>query len=276
MSKNIFLGLALALLLVLGSICLFLFIGAYETFKNIGVFEFLFSKDYYPSQEIFGVFSMLVNTLLISFLSLLLASIIGGFCSIYIVFFAKAKIKSIFTFILSILSMIPSVLYGFFALVVIVPFIASISNTSGKGFLSALIILSIMILPTIILLFSSYLDAVNKDYFKASLALGLSRQKSIIIMLRAGFSGILTALVLALARAIGEAMAVVMVAGNQVQIPSTILEGFRTLSANIVLEMGYAANLHKSALIASGFVLFMMILLINVFITFLKDKNVKN
>lgn len=276
MSKNIFLILALALLLVLGSICLFLFAGAFDIFKNIGVFEFLFSKDYYPSGEIFGIFSMLINTLLVSFLSLVLASLVGGFCSIYMVFFAKDKIKNIFSFLLSVLSMIPSVLYGFFALVVIVPFVASISNTSGKGFLSALIVLSIMILPTIILLFSSYLDAVNKDYFKASLALGLSRQKSVIIMLRAGFSGLLTALVLALAKAIGEAMAVVMVAGNQVQIPSFIFDGFRTLSANIVLEMGYAANLHKSALIASGFVLFVMILLINIFIGFLKDKNAKN
>lgn len=276
MSKIIFLSLALIMVLVLACICLFLFFGAFDTFKSISLIDFLFTSTWRPSQEIFGIFAMLVNTMLISFASLVISTIIGGFCSIYIVFFARKTIKEILLYVLSVLSMIPSVLYGFFALVLIVPFVASISNTSGKGFLSALIVLSIMILPTIILLFSSYLDAVNKDYFKASLALGLSRQKSVIVMLRAGISGILTALVLALARAISEAMAVVMVAGNQVNIPSSIFDGFRTLSANIVLEMGYAANLHKSALIASGFVLFLIIFIINIIIANLRGKNVKN
>lgn len=276
MSRIIFLSLALFVVLVLASICLFLFFGAFDLFLNIPINEFLFGLNWRSNQEIFGIFSMLINTLLLSFISLIIAFVIGLFCSIYIVFFARKSIKAILLYLLSVLSMIPSVLYGFFALVLIVPFVASISNTSGFGFLSALIVLSIMILPTIVLLFSSYLDAVNKDYFKGALALGLSRQKSVIVMLRAGISGLLSALILALARAISEAMAVVMVAGNQVQIPHSIFDGFRTLSSNIVLEMGYAANTHKSALIASGLVLFFMIFMINLIIVFLRSKSVKD
>lgn len=276
MSRIIFLSLALFVVLVLASICLFLFFGAFDLFLSIPINEFLFGLNWRSNQEIFGIFSMLINTLLLSFISLIIAFVIGLFCSIYIVFFARKSIKAILLYLLSVLSMIPSVLYGFFALVLIVPFVASISNTSGFGFLSALIVLSIMILPTIVLLFSSYLDAVNKDYFKGALALGLSRQKSVIVMLRAGISGLLSALILALARAISEAMAVVMVAGNQVQIPHSIFDGFRTLSSNIVLEMGYAANTHKSALIASGLVLFFMIFMINLIIVFLRSKSVKD
>lgn len=271
MSKGVFLTLALTALLVLGAIFLFLLNGALGVYNAIGFKDFLLSKDYYPDSELFGIFSMIINTLLSSFLALVISGAFGVFVAIYICFFAKNKVKKALILLIQILSMIPSVLYGFFALCVIVPFISSVFDVNGKGFLSAVLLLSIMIMPTIILLSYTFLNSVNKDYLKASLALGLSLERSSIVVLKACSSGVITAFILAYARGIGEAMAVVMVAGNQPQLISNIFDGFRSLSANIVLEMGYAQDLHKEVLIASGFVLFMIVFLINAILVRIKN-----
>lgn len=173
-----------------------------------------------------------------------------------------------------LLAGIPSVVYGFFGLVVLVPFIRANLGGTGQSVLCASIVLGIMILPTIITLSESALKAVPQTYYEGALALGADHERSVLrVVLPAAVSGIMASIILAIGRAIGETMAVIMVAGNQVQLPGAITEGVRTMTANIVLEMGYAADLHRGALIGTACVLFVFILIINFCFSAIKRRN---
>ncbi|MEG2234027.1 MAG: ABC transporter permease subunit, partial [Oscillospiraceae bacterium] len=170
-----------------------------------------------------------------------------------------------------------SVVYGFFGLVIIVPFVRDTFERfggNGKSILTASILLGLMILPTIVGVSESAIRAVPKSYYEGGLALGSSHEKSIFsVTLPAAKSGIMAGVVLGIGRAIGETMAVIMVAGNQARMPKGILGGVRTLTANIVIEMGYAADLHREALIATGVVLFVFILIINLLFSAIKRRS---
>ena len=169
---------------------------------------------------------------------------------------------------------IPSIVYGFFGLMIIVPVIQRLTGTSGKSLLTASILLGIMILPTIISVAESSLNAVPNSYYEGSLALGATHERSVFsAVLPAAKSGVMSGVILGVGRAIGETMAVIMIAGNQAIMPSGLLKGLRTMTANIVLEMGYASGLHREALIATGVVLFVFILIINTCFSLLKRRN---
>ena len=187
--------------------------------------------------------------------------------------FCPKKIYPILKPAIELMAGIPSIVYGFFGLVVIVPIIQQLTGTSGKGVLTASILLGIMILPTIIGPTESALRSVPESYYEGSLALGATKERSIfMVMLPAAKSGILAAVVLGIGRAIGETMAVIMVAGNQARMPKGIFKGIRTLTGNIVIEMGYATDLHREALIATGVVLFVFILIINLSLSLLNRR----
>ena len=176
---------------------------------------------------------------------------------------------------MGLLAGIPSIVYGFFGLVVIVPVMQNLFGGGGKSVLTASVMLGIMILPTIISVSESAIRAVPESYYEGALALGATNERSIYkTVLPAAKSGITAGVILGIGRAIGEAMAVNMVAGNQVQIPKSLFEGVRTLTSNIVLEMGYATDLHREALIATAVVLFVFILIINLLFSLVKkDKK---
>lgn len=247
------------------AICVFLFGNAIPTISKIGVIEFIFGFDWYPNEEIFGIFAMIIGSLYISALAIAIATPLGIFSAIYLSYFCPKNAKKFILPCIELLGAIPSVVYGFFGLVIVVPFLSQIfGGISGKGILCASLILAIMILPTIILLSKSAIDAIPKSYFDGALALGASAERAVFcVVARAAKSGILASVILGVGRAIGEAMAVIMVAGNQVQIPHSIFDGARTLTTNIVLEMGYASGLHRDVLIANAAVLFVFILIIN-------------
>ncbi len=263
--KSLFFLCAIISIVAVLTICLFLFSNAIPTLYKIGFKDFIFGEEWFPIDlELFGIFPMILGTFYVSAFALIISVPVGILTAVFLSAFCPHYFKKILTFTVELLSAIPSVVYGFFGLVILVPFINEIFNGGGKSLLSAAIILSIMILPTIILVSKSALDAVPKSYVEAALALGVTAERSVFfIKLKAAKSGILASVILGLGRAIGEAMAVIMVAGNQVQIPHSVLEGVRTLSTNIVLEMGYAQDLHREALVANAAVLFVFILLIN-------------
>lgn len=246
-------------------ICLFLFANAFPTISKIGFLEFIFGFDWYPSEELFGIFAMIIGSFYVTALAIFIGVPLGVLSAIYLSCFCHKRLKKYLMPCVELLGAIPSVVYGFFGLVVIVPFLSSVfGGISGKGVLATSLVLAIMILPTIILLSKAAIDALPKSYFEGALALGASKERSVFFALvPAAKSGILAAVILGVGRAIGEAMAVIMVAGNQVQIPHSLTDGVRTLTTNIVLEMGYATDLHREVLIASAAVLFVFILIIN-------------
>ena len=265
---------ALVSILALLAICLFLFGSAIPTIVHIGFFDFIFGKEWYPEEEIFGILPMIVGSLYVTALSLIFGVPLGIFCAVFLSQFCTPKLQKILLPAVELLGAIPSVVYGFFGLVVVVPFLSNVFDTSGKSVLAASLILSIMILPTIILLSKAAIDALPRTYLEGALALGASKERAVFFaLLPAAKSGILASVILGLGRAIGEAMAVIMVAGNQVQIPSSVLEGVRTLTTNIVVEMGYAQGLQREVLIANAVVLFVFILGINLCFNVLKEKN---
>lgn len=263
--QGIFAFCAIISTLAVGMICIFLFGNAIPTIYEIGFIHFIFGMDWYPTEGIFGIFPMIVGSIYVTALAIFIGVPIGVLSAIYLSAFCPKKLKKYIMPAVELLGAIPSVVYGFFGLVVVVPILADIfSGIPGKSVLAASIILAIMILPTIILVSKAALDSVPKSYCEGALALGASKERSVFFAsLPAAKSGILSSIILGVGRAIGEAMAVIMVAGNQVQIPESVLDGVRTLTTNIVLEMGYATDLHKEVLIANAVVLFVFILLIN-------------
>lgn len=272
--KGIFALCALLSIFAVLMICFFLFANAIPTITQIGLFDFIFGLDWYPIEEIFGIFPMIVGSIYVTALAILIGVPLGVLSAIYLSRFASKKEQKYILPAVELLGAIPSVVYGFFGLVVIVPLLATtFSGIPGKSVLAAALILSIMILPTIILVSKAAIDALPQSYYEGALALGASKERSVFFaLIPAAKSGILASIILGVGRAIGEAMAVIMVAGNQALIPTSVLEGVRTLTTNIVLEMGYAQDLHREVLIANAVALFVFILLINTCFNALKKE----
>ena len=244
-------------------ICLFMFANGVPAIAEIGVFKFLGGMQWKPSQGLFGIFPMIIGSIYVTAGAVIIGVPIGILTAVFLVKYCPDKLYKVIKPAVELLAGIPSIVYGFFGLVVIVPVIQSIAGTSGKGVLTASILLGIMILPTVISTTEASLRAVPDSYYEGSLALGATKERSIFrAMFPAARSGILSGVILGVGRAIGETMAVVMVAGNQSILPDSILDGVRTLTANIVLEMAYAEGLHRKALIGTAVVLFVFILII--------------
>jgi len=275
----VFLIAACVCIIAVALICIFLFANGIPAIKEIGVFDFLLGKTWKPANDLYGIFPMILGSIYVTTGAILIGVPIGIFTAIFMAKFCPKKIYRFLKPSIELLAGIPSVVYGFFGLVVLVPFIRdSIDikgiNNTGYNILTASILLGIMILPTIIGVSESSIRAVPESYYEGSLALGASHERSVFFAtLPAAMSGITAAVVLGIGRAIGETMAVVMIAGNQPILPKGILDGVRTLTANIVMEMGYATDLHREALIATGVVLFVFILIINLLFSLLKRRS---
>jgi len=264
LAQVLFLISALLSVLAVVLICGFLFANGLPTIGKIGPLQFLLGKTWNPSQNIYGIFPMILGSLYVTAGAILIGVPIGILTAVYLADYATPKIHSVVAPAVELLAGIPSIVFGFFGMVVIVPLLQDVLRNSGKGILTASILLGIMILPTIITTTESALRAVTPMYLEGSLALGATKERSIFCAkFPAARSGILAGVILGIGRAIGETMAVIMVCGNQAVMPASIVSGVRTMTANIVLEMGYAAGLHRDALISTAVVLFVFILLIN-------------
>ncbi len=272
--EGVFLLAACASILAVVIICVFLFANGIPAMKKIGVFNFLTGVNWAPSNGVFGIMPMILGSIYVTAGACILGVPIGIFTAVFMAKFCPKKLYKFLKPMIELMAGIPSVIYGFFGLVVIVPLISDIFGGNGSSILTASILLGIMILPTIITVSESAIRAVPETYYEGALALGANHERSIFLaMLPAAKSGILAGVILGLGRAIGETMAVIMVAGNQARIPTNLLKGVRTLTANIVIEMGYAADLHREALIATAVVLFVFILIINLTFSLIKRRE---
>lgn len=266
-STALFFICALASIISVLLICIFMFAGGIPAIGKIGIFNFLFGMEWKPSDipPLYGIFPMIVGSLYVTAGAIIIGVPIGLLTAIFMAKFCEKRIYKLLKPIIELLAGIPSIVYGFFGLVVLVPIIRENFGGSGNSVLTASVLLGIMILPTIISISEASLRAVPSSFYEGALALGATHERSVFnVVLPAARSGVLAAVVLGVGRAIGETMAVIMVAGNQARMPNDIFSGVRTLTANIVIEMGYAAELHRGALIATGVVLFVFILLINI------------
>lgn len=277
-AKALFVAAAGISVLAVALICVFLFANGVPALAQIGLPEFLFGTTWRPANDIYGIFPMIVGSIYVTAGAMVVGVPTGLLCAIFLSRFASGKIAAVLKPGVELLAGIPSVVYGFFGLVILVPFVRANTpdNVTGNGLslLAASVLLGIMILPTIITVAQSALDAVPKKYYEGSLALGADHERSVFrVIVPAATSGIMASIVLGVGRAIGETMAVIMVAGNQPIVPESIFEGVRTMTANIVLEMGYAADLHRGALVATGVVLFVFILLITMLFNVIKKRG---
>ena len=255
-------------------ICVFLFASGIPTMKTVGLGKFLFGMTWAPGQGLYGIFPMIVASIIVTAGAILFGVPLGLLCAIFLARFCPKRLYRVLKPAAELLAGIPSIVYGFFGLVVLVPMMQTLFGGSGKGILTASLMLGIMILPTIINVSEAALRAVPDSYYEGSLALGATHERSVFsAVLPAARSGILAGVILGVGRAIGETMAVAMVAGNQPLLPESLTSGVRTLTANIVQEMGYATDLHREVLIACGVVLFVFILIINLCFSALKRRD---
>lgn len=270
----LFLICACVSILAVVLICVYLFASGVPAIGEIGVTDFLFGTKWKPSSGYYGIFPMILGSILVTGIAVVIGVPIGILCAVFMSHYCPKKLYRFVKPAINLLAGIPSIVYGFFGLVVIVPIMKELFGGSGKSLLTAGILLGIMILPTVIKTTESSLNAVPKSYYEGALALGATHERSVFFAsLPAAKSGILAAIILGVGRAIGETMAVILVAGNQTVIPKSITSGIRTLTSNIVMEMGYAGGLHREALIATGVVLFVFILIINLCFSALKRRK---
>lgn len=271
--QTVFMISACVSVLAVALICVFLFANGIPAMGKIGFFDFLCTSTWKPENDIYGIFPMIIGSLYATAGAIIIGVPIGLLTAVFMARFCPPWLYKIMKPAINLLAGIPSVVYGFFGLMVIVPIISDLFGGSGKSLLAVSIVLGIMILPTIISVSESVIRAVPESYYEGALALGATHERSVFrAILPAAKSGITAAVILGVGRAIGETMAVIMVAGNQAVIPSGITKGLRTLTANIVMEMGYAADLHREALIATAVVLFVFILIINLLFSLVKRK----
>ncbi|HHU22295.1 MAG TPA: phosphate ABC transporter permease subunit PstC [Clostridiales bacterium] len=259
---------------VVALISVFLFANGFPAIAEIGLFEFMLGTKWKPLEGLFGILPTILGSVYVTVGALIIGVPIGIFCAIFLAKFCPKKLYAVLKPAVELMAGIPSIVYGFFGLVVIVPAMQVLFGGSGKGILTASVLLGIMILPTVIGVAEAAIKAVPESYYEGALALGATHEQSVFgATLPAARSGIMAGVILGIGRAIGETMAVVMVAGNQAVIPKGILSGVRTMTANIVLEMAYAAELHRDALIATGVVLFVFILIINLSFSLIKGRE---
>ena len=257
-------------------ICLFLFMNGIPAIQKIGFIDFIFGLKWKPGNDLYGIFPMIAGSLYVTAGAISFGVPVGLRTASFLSKFCPKKLHELLKPAIDLLAGIPSVVYGFFGLMVIVPFVRNVFGGNGSSILTASLLLGMMILPTIICVSETSLNSVPQNYYEGARALGASHERSVfLVVLPAAKSGIMAGVILGIGRAIGETMAVIMVAGNQARLPNSILKGVRTLTANIVIEMGYAADLHREALIATGVVLFVFILLINFCFNLVKSRAVK-
>ena len=280
--QGVFFIAACASVLAVALICIFLFANGIPAMREIGFVKFITGQVWRPNSEQFGILPMIVGSLYVTAGAIIFGVPIGILSSVFMAMYCPKQIYKPLKAATELLAGIPSVIYGFFGLVVVVPLIrdfgkmlhdAGIVKTAGDGnsILTASLILGMMILPTIIGTTESAMRAVPSHYYEGSLALGATKERSIFrVIIPAAKSGVIAGIVLGIGRAIGETMAVIMIVGNQPRVTTSILQGIRTLTGNIVIEMGYATGLHREALIATGVVLFVFILIINFSVALLK------
>lgn len=274
--KIVFLAAACVSILAVALICIFLFANGVPAMKEIGLFDFLSGTSWKPGNNKFGILPMILGSIYVTAGALVVGVPIGILTAVYLAKYCPKKLYRPLKSGVDLLAGIPSVVYGFFGLVVMVPMIREIFGGNGNSMLTASLLLGIMILPTIIETSEAAIQAVPDKYYEGALALGATHERSVYrTVVPAAKSGIMAGVILGVGRAIGETMAVIMIAGNQARMPAGLLKGVRTLTANIVIEMGYAADLHREALIATGVVLFVFILIINLLFSLVKRKKVE-
>lgn len=257
-------------------ICFFMFIKGCPAIGKIGVIEFLMGTSWKPqdSPASFGILPMIAGSVYVTAGAIIIGVPLGLLTAVFMAEFCPKRLYKFLMPPINLLAGIPSIVYGFFGMVVIVPFIRTVFGGTGNSILTASILLGIMILPTIVGMSESALKAVPKQYYEGALALGATHERAVCsVVVPAAKSGILASVILAVGRAVGETMAVIMIAGNQPRMPKSVLQGVRTLTANIVIEMSYATDLHYDALIATGVVLFVFILLLNVIFNVITTKR---
>ena len=276
---------ACASILAVALICIFLFANGIPAIREIGFVKFITGDIWRPGNNLFGISTMIVGSLYVTAGAIIIGVPIGILTSVFMAMYCPKRIYRPLKAATELLAGIPSVVYGFFGLVVVVPLIRDLGQNlraaglvekagDGNNILTTSLILGMMILPTIIGTTESAMRAVPDHYYEGALALGATKERSIFrIIIPASKSGVIAGIVLGIGRAIGETMAVIMIAGNQPRFASSILEGVRTLTGNIVIEMGYATGLHREALIATGVVLFVFILIINFSVALLKRRT---
>lgn len=270
-------GLLLLALSSIGSLALitiFIFIEGFPLILSVGLKDFIFSSHWAPTKGHFGILAMIISSVLVTLGAMVIGVPLGLSCAIVLAEFSPKRLKMVLKPTLELLAGIPSVVYGFLGVIWLVPLIRNHLGGPGLSLLAASIILGIMILPTVISISIDALTAVPDLYRDGSLALGATRWQTVSrVVLPAASSGIITAIILGMGRAIGETMAVIMVAGNALQIPTSILDPVRTLTSNIALELGYAAGRHREALFATGIVLFIIIMILNLSATFITRRR---
>lgn len=275
----IFILCACMSILAVALICFFLFTKGIPGMAKIGIFKFLGGQVWKPGNDIYGILPMILGSVYVTGLALVIGVPIGLLTAIFMARFCPKKLYKVVKPAVDLLAGIPSVVYGFFGMVVIVPVVRALTDAlgargNGVSMLTAAILLGIMILPTIISVSEAAIRAVPESYYEGSLGLGADPVRSVFkAVLPAAKSGIMAGIILGVGRAIGETMAVIMVAGNNPAMPKGLLQGVRTLTANIVIEMGYAQDLHREALIATGVVLFVFILIINLCFSIVKRRD---
>lgn len=273
-AKAAFIIAACVSILAVILICVFLFANGLPAIGKIGPLDFLFGQTWRPSNNIYGIFPMIMGSIYVTAGAIIIGVPIGVLTAIYLTKFCSGRTAKVLRPAIELMAGIPSVVYGFFGMVVLVPFIRETFGGNGSSMLTASILLGIMILPTIITVSAASIKSVPEHYYEGALALGATHERSVFaVLVPAAKSGITASVILGIGRAIGETMAVIMIAGNQPRMPRGLLKGVRTLTANIVLEMGYAADLHREALIATAVVLFVFVLIINLLFSLLKRRT---
>ena len=259
-------------------ICIFLFCNGVPAMAEIGFFDFVGGQKWAPTNvpASYGIFDMIIASIYVTAGAIIIGVPIGILTAVFLARFCPAPLYKVLKPATELLAGIPSIVYGFFGLTVVVPFIRDNFGGDGSSWLAASIVLGVMILPTIIGVSESAIKAVPESYYEGALALGATKERSVFkTILPASKSGVLAGVVLGIGRALGETMAVVLIAGNKVQIPHSVTDGLRTLTANIVLEMGYSTGLHRQALIATAVVLFVFVLLITLSMQAIKSRSEK-
>ena len=284
--KCVFAAAAIVCTVSVVAIFAFLIAKSIPALKEIGFFNFLFGDKWMPDKDdvyggaasgSYGIFTMIVGTLSATVGALIIGGTLGYFTAVFLAFYCPKVLKKPLCAVINLLAGIPSVVYGFFGIVFLLPLLANIAPNNGSGLLATSIILGIMILPTVVSLSRTSLEAVPQSYYEGSLAMGATHSETVFhIMSPAARSGITASLVLGIGRALGETMAVVMVAGNSVAYPEGLFSSFRVLTANVVLEMGYAGELQEGALIATGAVLLVFILIVNLVFNLVSKRVVKS
>ncbi len=284
--QTIFTVAAVICVIAVAAIFVFMLIKSIPALNKIGLFDFIFGDNWSPDRldkyenatlsGSYGILKMIVGTLAATVGALLIGGTLGYFTAVFIAFYCPKKLKKIFSSMVNLLAGIPSVVYGFFGIVFLLPLLANFAPNNGSGLLATSLILGIMIMPTVVSLSKTSLEAVPRSYYEGALALGSTHSQAVFgTVTKAAKSGVTASLVLGIGRALGETMAVVMVAGNSVAYPDSLFNSFRVLTANIVMEMGYAGEVQQGALVATGVILLVFVLIVNLVFGAISKKAIK-